>query len=110
MTRMTQTERRSVAVAEAVVAKHLGLKGPMVADYINFRYAGPNPRWVQVTLRTSVCGSIPVSEEFVVDVGHREDADFEFQARLRKGNTILRCFYWEICLPTVEVYVTSEMF
>ena len=110
MTRMTRTERLSVAVAEAVVARHLGLNGPMVADYVNFRYAGSSPTWVQVTLKTPACHDIPESQEFIVDVGHEHDAEFEFQARLRIGYTILRCFYWDISLPNVIVHATSEMF
>ena len=110
MREMSRLERQSVAVAEAVVAHHLGLTGPMVSEYVNFSYAGSNPGWVRVTLRTPRCHTIPQSQEFVVEVGHRHDEDYECPARLYQGTNIIRCFYWTPILPNVSVVEAGELF
>ncbi len=107
---LSRKERQAIAVAESIVAKHLKLDGSLVADHVNFRYSGHNPQWITVVLRTPKCHDIPLTEEFKVEVGFEPDEEHEFKARLIQGNTLQRCYYWDLSLPEVVIMETNEIF
>ncbi len=105
MLRMTRTERLSLAVAEAAVAHHLGIeKHNTLAEFADIKPSFRKPDGGRaVLIRTWAYHEHP-SQTFVVEVGHRADEEWEFDADLYQDDALLRKFWWDFSGPTVSVW------
>lgn len=110
MLRMTRSDRLSLAVAEAAVAHHLGIeKHSALAEFVDLR-----PSWRlsdygrTVVIRTFGYHNQP-SQQFVVEVGHKADAEYEYEAHLFQNELLLRKFYWTPSGPDVFLMESSEV-
>lgn len=107
MTRLTRMERLSLAVAEAIVIKHLGCHAYFqVTKEVDLRHSILKQDGKQVILKTveSLEFSGQPSQVFVVEVGFTADTDYEYEADLHNQDGLqIKRFWWDICGPRLNV-------